>query len=167
MSYKQPLYGGANLLRSVRYMLVPQVGVARRGTETTMSEKPPNHRQRPIAHGSMAGERVAQIVKSDLGQTSPITDARPIIAQFQQWCTAFRVPEHPGDIPGLGKGVEHSSCVVTQPNPTGSGFLSRSLSRLPFTSGHWSPATSLALHPVSKSKVIAAATVDLKLPSMA
>jgi hypothetical protein len=67
LSHQQLFYGGPDLLRSVRYMIVPQVSVSRRGTQTTMSEKPPNHRQRLIAHGSMAGERMAQIMESSLG----------------------------------------------------------------------------------------------------
>ncbi len=43
-SHHELFYGGPDLLRSVRYMFVPQMSVARRGTQTTMSEEPPNHR---------------------------------------------------------------------------------------------------------------------------
>jgi hypothetical protein len=65
-SHQQLFYGGPDLLRSVRYVFVPQMSVARRGTQTTMSEESPNHGQCLLAHRSMTCERMAQIVKSDI-----------------------------------------------------------------------------------------------------
>lgn len=65
--------GCADLLCRIQDVLVIQMRVARRGLVVPMPEQSPNHRQRLLVHGGMAGERMPKIVEAHIGEARSIT----------------------------------------------------------------------------------------------
>lgn len=75
-------------MRSIKQVVIIQVGVTRRRLMVRMAKQPTYHRQRFLVHGGMASESVAQVVDADMAKPCAFAEAlkAAVGVAAENWC---------------------------------------------------------------------------------
>ena len=97
-------------------MDIVEVGVTGRGFDAGMPKQLANHRQALPAHGSMAGEGMAQVVKPKILKTRRVANLLPCRLDIGEGLPQPLVPEDPGHLGHAGMAGEQIDRLLPEPD---------------------------------------------------